>query len=231
MLESTVVVMEDSKDVQNVIREVIEDKLNWNLKIVSNKEEAVEILEQKQVGFFILDNWVGNKQEGLDALEQIREVDPTVFVAIFSHYERFKNQAYKLGCNLFVEKSPDIRDGINYIATEMLKYRLEVLEVFKKKTDEQLLSLNTSESNEERNITKYQKLKSDSNWLKENQGKFVALVDGECVKSSDNETDESGIDLLNWLISADKYRDKQRFFAKVEKELETIDEPSSLWFD
>ncbi|NET16972.1 MAG: response regulator [Okeania sp. SIO1H6] len=235
--ETTVVVLEDNERAQDVIKEVVEDEFKGNLKVVKNKEEAIEVLEQQQANFFIFDNYVGqNKHEGLDALEQVRVENKDAFVAIFSAYPKHQQQAKNLGCNLFIEKSEDLRACVRYIAREMLQYKFELsmrkgdLEVFNRRVNESI-KLSEASKNEDCNIEEYEKLKLDPEWFEENQGKYVVFVDGKLVKSSNDDTDESREVLLDWLINQEEYRDKQRFFTKVEIDYEIIDEPSSLWFD
>ncbi len=243
-LKKMVVLLEDSEDVQNVIKEVIEDEFKGHLEVVKNKEEVVEASKKKQADFFILDNYVGqNRHEGLDALEQVRLENETAFIAIFSAYPNYKEQALNLGCNLFVEKSPDLRSCVHYIAREMIQYCFEFsmrkanLAIFSRRTTEQIeLSPNSKSRrnpklNKDCNIEQYKKLKSDQGWFRKNQGKYAVFVDGEWVRSSKDDTDKSRKDLLNWLISEKKYSDKQRLVIKVEIDFEVIDEPSSLWFD
>jgi DNA-binding NarL/FixJ family response regulator len=229
--DCSVVVMEDSEEVQNAIKAVLEGKLELHLNMVKNKEEAVEMLEKHQADCFIFDNWVGYKQEGLDALEQIREVNKTVFVAIFSNHGEFRDQAYALGCNLFVDKSPDLTNCIEQIAYEMLKYRLVCLETSRKRAASQIELITSPDKSDDRNIDEYRRLKLDLEWLKKHQGKYVAFVDGKCVRASDSSTSESRDELFDWLIGEKEYCDKPRLFTKVEGDVRIIDEPSSLWFD
>ncbi|NEO55748.1 MAG: response regulator transcription factor [Okeania sp. SIO3B5] len=235
--ETTVVVLEDNELAQDAIKEVVEDEFKGNLKVVKSKEEAIEMLEQQQAKFFIFDNYVGqNKQEGLDALEQVRVENKDAFVAIFSAYPKHQQQARNLGCNLFVEKSEDLRACVRYIALGMIQYKFELsmrksdLKIFSRGFNELVQSSGASQD-ENSNIEEYEKLKSDPEWLEKNQGKYVVFVDGKLVKISNDNTDESREVLLNWLINKEEYSDKQRFFTKVEIDYEIIDEPSSLWFD
>lgn len=241
--EDTVVSLEDEQNIQDVIKEVVEVEFKGNLKVVRNKEEAIAVLEQQQVNFFIFDNRINNnRQEGLDALEQVRVESKDAFVAIFSAHKDYLPQARNLGCNLFVEKSTDLKDCVRYIVREMLQYKFRLsmqkkdLKVFHKGSRESFEPPDTSDyyqdsKNEDCNIEEYEKLKLDPDWFEENQGKYVAFVDGKWVKSSNNNTDESREVLLNWLINKKEYSEKKRFFTKVEIDDEIIDEPSSLWFD
>ncbi|MFM7792891.1 MAG: DUF5678 domain-containing protein, partial [Microcystis panniformis] len=67
-------------------------------------------------------------------------------------------------------------------------------------------------------IIAYERLKSEPAWLKENEGQYVAFVDGEFVGSCQNKQK-----LLQQL--REKYPEKSRFFKKVDKEDRIIDIP------
>ncbi|NET09167.1 MAG: response regulator transcription factor [Symploca sp. SIO2B6] len=272
-----VVLLEDSEDVREAVREVIKNEFDGDLEIVASKEQAIKILETKKVSLFIFDNSVGdNKHEGLDALEQVRCENQDVFVAIFSAFPNYKEQAVKLGCNLFLEKSVDLRSCTRYIAREMLQHQFElsmrkghyaVLKCSPITTPGCLSATITDSSFEQTlppsiysveskledysnllpkdssgvlvedanvkdpNLSRYNSLVTDFDWLEHNIGKYVVLIDGELKKISNDGSNDSKEELLNWLIGAEKYRSRQRFFAKIEKQPQVIDEPISLWFD
>ena len=75
------------------------------------------------------------------------------------------------------------------------------------------------------NMAAYEKFKSDPEWFEKYKDQYVAFIDGEFFDSDINRDD-----LLNRLHTPENY-EKQRFFAKVEKTLRIIDEPTSLWLD
>ncbi len=226
LMKDEVVVMEDSISTRQVVEEVIKNELNWQVRTINNKEEAVSLVERKEAAFYILDNWIDdNKNEGLKALEQIRAVDKKVFVAIFSGYPHpdIKKKAKNLEANFFKSKSLDTQKDIQEIASEMIRYRLKILQDFETKEREKLKKLDWE--NSDRNIIAYEELKLDKKWLAKYKDKYVAFVDGKLVDSDDNKQA-----LLKRLRNSE-YRDKLRFITKVEKTPRIVDEPSSLWLD
>lgn len=232
LTKNTVVVMEDTLTTRQAIQDVIENEFEWQTIPVRNKEEALELVKSQQSAFYIFDNCIDqNRHEGLDALQQIRLVDESVFIAIYSCFSlpNIEKISNNLEANLFRSKTLNSQQDIREIISEMLKYRLkraiDGLEVNDFDLIDNLENLLLLPSDVDLNITEYAKFKSDPQWLLENQGKYVAFVDGLFVGSSDNEEE------LRQRLRQSPHRDKPRFFTKVEGFSETIDLPSSLWFD
>jgi DNA-binding NarL/FixJ family response regulator len=227
-INDEVVILEDSEATCGAAKDVIEEELNWNIITVANKEDAILALEEKKVTFFIFDNCIGKKRnEGLDALEQVKARDNEVFVVIYSAYNSVETekQATRLKANLFKEKTIDPHKDIREIISKFIKYKKKL---FNSKIDEQLKRLK-EQSNI--NIDAYEKAKLNKEWLKKYQNTYVTFVDGKFVDS-----DSSKQDLLKRLNDSTEYIDKQKFFIKVEEDLTKesfpiIEEPSSLWQD
>lgn len=232
-----VIVLEDSVQVSEAVHDVIEKDLGWNVIDVSNKEEVAKIIQNKKVTFCLLDNWIDdNKNEGLDALEQIRSIDKNIFTVIYSAYpsREIERRAINLGVNFIKIKSSNTHQDITEITSEYIKYELKNINYFNNKRQEQLNQLETKKSKLNRNelsinFDAYQKAKLDSEWLKKYQNKHVAFVDGEFV-----DHDCAKEPLLERLSSNNLFFNKKRFIARVEenkKNVSYIDEPSSMWQD
>jgi DNA-binding NarL/FixJ family response regulator len=227
-INDEVVILEDSEATCEAAKDVIEEELNWNIITVENKEDAVLALEEKKVTFFIFDNCIGKKRnEGLDALEQVKARDNEVFVAIYSAYNpvETKKQATRLEADLFKEKTTDPHKDIREIISKFIKYKQKL---FNTRTNEQLEYL---EKQSNINIDAYEKAKLNIKWLKKHRNTYVAFVDGQFVDS-----DSSKQKLLTRLNDSKKYIDREKFFIKVEEDLTKksfpiIEEPSSLWQD
>ncbi len=107
----------------------------------------------------------------------------------------------------------------------------KVVREIEEKGDEQM-----SESILDPNLVEYQNLRSDPSWLKKNEGKYVAIVEGKLFRISEESTPQSGDALLEWLLQKKEYRNKRRFFTKVARcsdpmHKKIIDEPMSFSFD
>ncbi len=251
LLANKVVIMEDDFMIQEHIFNFMENNLKWEVIKCDDQNEAVDIARNKQAAFFILDNRVGDsKQEGLDALERIKSIDKTIFVAIFTAYSVKRREAENLDCNLFVEKNR-LQLNLLHIVDEMLKYRLQIVDNVSLENSKQLEDIkrlkkeiikqlkfverledtynkksSSPKYQQDRNRKAYEKCELDKKWLKENQGKYAAFVDGE-FKFSCKDRDE----FFNRLINSDEYKEKQIFFAEVGEKKRIIDEPTSLWFE
>lgn len=133
LIKNEVIVLEDSEDAQEAIKQVMEQELHWQVTIVNNQKEAVSLAEQKKAAFYILDNRMGKtrEHEGWDAAEQIREIEleskieTKAFVSIWSGYlseKDFQRMAYNLKVKLYPKKS--FKEDVRNIAHDMLNYQL-----------------------------------------------------------------------------------------------------------
>ncbi len=223
-MKDEVVVMEDSLAMKNAIQEVI-GGIGWQTRFVHNRREAVEVVQNKEAAYFILDNWIDeNKQEGFDTLEVIRELDEQVFVTILTGHPDPKNEklAERLKANLYKKKSADnYRKDIEEIASAMLAFKKQIFSNIIGIINDQIDQLDKADIN----VTAYERHKQDSEWLETYTNQYVAFVDGEFFDGNPNE-----FELLK-LVRA-KYPDKPRFFTKVDEiEEQPIDLSMASWLD
>ena len=238
--ENEVVIMEDKKDTQKSIRDILENQYNLNVKIAKDKYEVINFAEDQKHQVYLLDVHMGDdrRQEGIDALEVIKELNADSFVSILTGHPtpEIKKMAYKFGVDLYKEKTVDLEKDIREIALKIKKYnynllkeRLEIVDKCRNEILSKLEKLGDSPSysqfSEDSNITTYKKLKLDQDWLAKYQGKYVAFINGELIDS--NEDEQKLIEKLKTL----KKQDKPIFFTKVEENQRIIDLPSSLCFD
>lgn len=110
--------------------------------------------------------------------------------------------------------------------SQLEKDRKKLEEAFAKQPDSKVISDDKKSDSVllDRNFEAYEQRKSDGEWLRNYEGKYVAFVDGEQVFPEI--TDEQ--ELLKLIRG--KYPKQRRFFTKVETEDTdvTIDLPSSL---
>ncbi|MGK7957656.1 MAG: response regulator [Crocosphaera sp.] len=224
-MKDEVVVMEDSLPMKHAIQQVI-GSIGWQTRFVNSRREAVEVVQNKEAAYFILDNWIdANKQEGFDTLEVIRELDEQVFVTILTGHPDPINEklAKRLNANLYKEKSADnYRKDIEEIASAMLEYKKQIFSNLISIINDQLDKL---DKEHDVNLIAYERAKQNSEWLKQYTNQYVAFIDGEFFDSSPNK-----FELLK-LIRA-KYPDKHRFFTKVDEiEEKPIDLSMASWLD
>jgi DNA-binding NarL/FixJ family response regulator len=229
-IENEVVVMEDDDYTRNTIKEIIEREFRWQVITVNNQEEAVNLVGHKQAAYFILDNCIGNnKQEGFKTLKAVKELNPKAFVAILTEFSSpdVKQRATNLDADSFKVKSLELKNDIYQIATEMLKYKiaiidslrkyhldnLEILDNRKKDILNRLEAIDNLDklyyADSDSNILAYEKHRLDQEWLSEHEGKYVAFVDGRLVGRDENKQH-----LLEWLKNS-KYQASPIFLPRT----------------
>lgn len=287
--KNEVVVVDDSIVTQNAAKEVVQDELDWSIHVVSSKKDAVELSEPEQAALYIVDIDLGEGRlrEGIDTLEELKDINQNNLVAILSNHEseEIKRQIISLEADVYQPKTDNQQEDIRLILYKMLikakskvidKLQSDALKVINGEIeksevtaevikyinfiDERLenikqhipqdrvvdidfidlkpewkvrsnniayqtrvFAINNSDVNV--NIDAFERLKSDDAWFKENEGYYVAFVDGKLVgKDKDKEN------FLNWLELSEEFKDKPRFFIKVEENQKVIDLSSALWW-
>ena len=242
-----VIVMEDRATTQEAIKEILEREFNLQVKIVDSKEEAIGIAEKNQeIQCYLLDFHIGNdrQQEGIDALEVIKELNKKSFVVVLTGHpsQEIQRMASRLGADLYREQSFDLENDIREIGLQIKQRRHNLLQEQLQKIDRlrenvinELEKINrldklydsssTSLLFKDVNIGAYETLKLNKEWFAIYKGKYIAFIDGKLIASNEQEQK-----LLKQL-KAEKYQDKPIFFTKVEENPRIIDLPPSLWFD
>ncbi|MDZ8222548.1 response regulator [Nostoc sp. ChiVER01] len=255
-IKKEVVIMEDNPTTRETIKQVMEEEFDWRVHVVNNKDEVVELAQKKYAGFYILDIHMGKDkpEEGLDALEEIKEIDKNVFVSIFSGYpsKRVQEKASKLDADEFRPKSPDLKKDIRFIASKMLCHMFqrtkeiqeEIADKLEKLKQEVIESLPIDFLDSEFNVEVFsdvvnlvpneKPLDVDINILafeklRANED-WVRENTGFYVAFVDGKLaskDKDKTNLIHWLRSSE-FRDMSTFLIKVEDET-ILELPSSIW--
>ncbi len=146
--EVVVVVMEDSPASDEAIKEVMERKLGWTVKMAGNSDEVAAYARNKEAGIYILDNNIGNNRtEGLEALTKLKAIDENILVGIWSAYPNYKVQAYNIDKNLvtYEVKGTKLKEGACKIAADFIKSLRQIIDGIQNKIE--------NSSDEYRNIT------------------------------------------------------------------------------
>jgi DNA-binding NtrC family response regulator len=119
-----VVVLDDRGNIRDIINEIISKELGWKVIIIENREDAVKLCQEKKAVFYILDVHLGPKrpQEGFDAADEIKVIDPNIFVCIFSgvpNVEQYRKMAENIDVNYFQEKGNVVREDVLRIALQI----------------------------------------------------------------------------------------------------------------
>ncbi|MFM7910444.1 MAG: response regulator [Microcystis sp.] len=136
VLKKEVVVIEDSLAAEEAIKEVIEGKLGWTVKMARNSDEVAAYARNKEAGIYILDNKIGNNPaEGLDALTKLKAIDENIRVVMWSAYPKYERQARKIDKNLvaYKEKGTKLKEGACRIAADFIKSLRQLIDEIQNK--------------------------------------------------------------------------------------------------
>jgi DNA-binding NtrC family response regulator len=81
--QPVIFVVEDNVLYQNLIAKELET-LSTNLHFYTNGESCVSDLDNKHPTVIVLDYNLDGKMNGLDTLQRVRDIDPNVYVILFS---------------------------------------------------------------------------------------------------------------------------------------------------
>lgn len=126
-----VVVMEDDSETRHLIHRVFKEMGFTEVIFVDSTDAVVELAVAGKLQNFILDIHMGDKrpQEGLDALEILKDIDSDIFVAILSgHPSVDRRRAERLKVNIFQSKSSNLELDIKLIVNVMLHHLQSKLE-------------------------------------------------------------------------------------------------------
>ena len=102
-----ILVIDDEKDIGELIKDIIEDELHLKTEFVLNSSSALEILKKSSPKIVILDIWLeGSDMDGLGLLKIIRETYKEIHVIVISGHGNIETavKAIKLGAYNFIEK-------------------------------------------------------------------------------------------------------------------------------
>jgi CheY-like chemotaxis protein len=225
-LKDEVIVMEDVPMIRQTIKQVMEER-NWDVKDVNNVEDVVDYAQNHQAAYYILDVNMGKDRDkdGITALQKIMRANPAVCVTILTSHPEYKREAKNINPNiLFLEKTFNLKQDIRKLLSEFLEYRKRCLIEQTEETRNLIEQINIDD-----NVAAYEELKSKK--FDEYKNKYVAFVDGELIGVAD--TEEAGQELLDRLMTLERYCDKPKFFTQVKtgKNQEKIELPSGYMFD
>jgi DNA-binding NarL/FixJ family response regulator len=136
VLKREVVVMEDSPAAEEAIKEVIEGKLGWTVKMARNSDEVADLAKNGEAAIYIIDNKIGdNPTEGLTALEKINNINKDIPVAIFSAHPSYKIRAEKINNNLVIYevKGTSLKENARHIITAFVNRLRQLIDEIQNK--------------------------------------------------------------------------------------------------
>ena len=128
-----VLVVDDEADIRHLVAGILEDE-GYRPRTAANSDETLEALAVRRPALVILDIWLkGSRHDGLELLDQIKAVDPSLPVLIISGHGNLDTavSAIKRGAYDFIEKPFQAETLLFAVAraTETERLRREVEEL------------------------------------------------------------------------------------------------------
>jgi len=119
----TVAILEDNPRLVDELKTLLGTCGIAPIQIFSLKD-AVELARNNETSFFILDIQINDSNLGLDILENVKEIQPSSFVCIYSRYiesPKLRRRAERLDADLIFLKTSNERLDICCLSAEILK--------------------------------------------------------------------------------------------------------------
>jgi len=225
-------VMEDDIKTQRLIIKSVK-RLGFKPVSIKSADDAVKKAKKGKLQFYILDINMGEKrsEEGLTALERLKEINENIVVGILTAYTvQYKQMAYQLHVDVFREKTSNQDQDVGVIMRGFFLHERTCYDNKIKAVDRDLGLIEHDLPNEEERIVKdvnyraYQGFRSDPEWLDQYGDYYVAFVGGKLV--------DKDMDRFNLISRVRRtYPTTAVFFTKVEKYETIIDIPSPFSID
>jgi CheY-like chemotaxis protein len=225
-------VMEDDSEWLDAIESALH-RYGADVIVARNEEEVVELAKQGGIRLFILDVNMGadsRSQEGLDALERLKEYDPGILVGMLSGYPDYRHQAQKLRADHFEKKTEDRAGDIARSLEALLSRAGREFQAAARKLVSKgdptgdLFDDPSLDPLADENYVALARFRKDPAWMSRHAGCYVAIVGGKLVGSG-----SSRAELL--LTVRREHAGKRRYVTLVVDEEETEELPSPELID
>ncbi len=234
-IHAKVVILEDNSELCYLYADFFHS-FGWKTVFAENIDSVRNEAENTgEYLLYIFDVDLGRDRntEGLDALDLVKEIDHRNFVVVLSSFEKYlklaKEANLRLDKTTFINPTESIEKTFFMISSHYMHHCSAISQA--KENDqnlaEEFLLNSTSKNDCDKNLSLYQQLLKDSNWLKSHQGKCIGIVDGE-LKLIDDDLQS----LVNTIEAC--YPLRQRFFAQVTSHdlcTETIEMSTAMTYD
>jgi CheY-like chemotaxis protein len=211
-------VMEDNRRRRKRLSKILEGR-GFRVRHIRDADEAVELAEAREVESFLLDIHMGKRraQEGLDALERIKEADQSIFVAMYSAYpQSHRVMAENLEADCFVEKTADEEGDVARVL-EKLEERTSSTQFALPALQQLRIPMGAALETDKNVVAFRQLIKNDAESARF-RDQYVGFVNGELVGNSRDQSE-----LLRDL--REQYPDTPRFVARVTRRMAHLPTP------
>ncbi|MDP8313694.1 MAG: response regulator [Candidatus Celaenobacter antarcticus] len=118
-----ILIVDDDKDLCKIFSDILKEE-GYFIKIAYDGESAIKKLKDKKYNLMVLDYKLKNDKNGLQVLEEAKQIDPSLITIMISAYgnKEIRARAKKLGAYSFLDKPFNIKKLINVANKALIHY-------------------------------------------------------------------------------------------------------------
>ena len=118
-----ILIVDDDKDLCKIFSDILKEE-GYFVKIAYDGESAINKLKDKKYNLMILDYKLNDDKNGLQVLEEAKQIDPSLITIMISAYgnKEVRARAKKLGTYSFLDKPFNIKRLINIVNKALMHY-------------------------------------------------------------------------------------------------------------
>jgi hypothetical protein len=228
--DRTVCLMEDDGPTLEVWQETVKEC--GGVAAVARNPDHVVALAEKGVRHFILDCHMGSadrSEEGLNALERLKDKYSDARVGILTGYNQYKPKAMRLKPDHFLVKSGNHQTDVRSMLTFLYGFRIglhvgKARRIAADPAPAQSIPVASADPPPlDANHAAYLRMRRDSAWMRRSKGMYVCIVDGMQVRADKNK------EALLAYVRA-RFAARPRFVTRVleAEDREVVDIPSDM---
>jgi len=118
-----ILIVDDDKDLCKIFSDILKEE-GYFVKIAYDGESAINKLKDKKYNLMVLDYKLKDDKNGLQVLEEAKQIDPSLITIMISAYgnKEVRARAKKLGTYSFLDKPFNIKRLINIVNKAFIHY-------------------------------------------------------------------------------------------------------------
>jgi len=118
-----ILIVDDDKDLCKIFSDILKEE-GYFVKIAYDGESAINKLKDKKYNLMVLDYKLKDDKNGLQVLEEAKQIDPSLITIMISAYgnKEVRARAKKLGTYSFLDKPFNIKRLINIVNKALMHY-------------------------------------------------------------------------------------------------------------
>jgi len=118
-----ILIVDDDKDLCKIVFDILK-KEGYSVKIAYDGESAINKLKDKKYNLMILDYKLNDDKNGLQVLEEAKQIDPSLITIMISGYgnNQVRARAKEIGIYSFINKPFNIKSLVNIVNKALMHY-------------------------------------------------------------------------------------------------------------